>query len=45
MTMYELISALKDLGYWKGLLCKECMRTLDRYYSILRISIKIRAGS
>ena len=29
--MYELISDLKELGYWKKLLCKESMRTLDRY--------------
>ncbi len=34
MKMYELIRDLKKLGYWKPLLCKECMRTLDRYYAI-----------
>ena len=34
MTMFELITELKSLGYWKALLCKDCMRTLDRYYDL-----------
>ena len=37
MKMYELIRDLKGLGYWKGLLCKDCMRTLDRYYSLYEL--------
>ena len=37
MKMYELIKRLKDLGLWKGLLCKDCMRTLDRYYCLYEL--------
>lgn len=40
MTMFELISDLKRLGYWKALLCKDCMRTLDRYYGLYELIIK-----
>ena len=40
MTMYELISDLNELGYWKGLLCKESMRTLNRCYAIYELILK-----
>ena len=40
MKMYELIYDLKKLGYWKPLLCKECMRTLDRYYAIYELILR-----
>lgn len=40
MKMYELISDLKELGYWKGLLCKESMRTLNRYYDLYMLILK-----
>lgn len=40
MKMYELICDLKRLGYWKPLLCKECMRTLDRYCSIYELILR-----
>ena len=40
MKMYELISDLKELGYWKKLLCKESMRTLDRYYAIYELILR-----
>ena len=35
--MYELISELQELGYWKRLLCKDCMRTLNRYYYLYKL--------
>jgi len=38
--MHELIATLKKLGYWKPLLCKESMRTLDRYYSIYELILR-----
>ena len=40
MTMYQLISDLKVLGYWNGLLCKESMRTLNRCYGIYELILK-----
>ena len=40
MTMYELIRDLKELGYWKALLCKDCMRTLDRYYDLYALILR-----
>ena len=40
MTMFELITDLKRLGYWKALLCKDCMRTLDRYYDLYALIMK-----
>ncbi len=40
MKMYELISDLKKLGYWKALLCKESMRTLDRYYALYELILR-----
>ena len=43
MKMYELISNLKKLGYWKPLLCKDSMRTLDRYHSIYELILRYEA--
>ena len=40
MTMFQLIQNLKELGYWKALLCKECMRTLERYYCLYELILK-----